>query len=137
MANFRLNCDAAVYATLNVTALTNLATGGVHNTIAPAGTIAPWVIFQMQSKVDTHSFNGRFANSLYTVKAVVDMVWPKEAEDIDTQIDTLLEDASLSITGYTLVLCRRESDITFQDVAQPGKTFQHVGGLYRIIADQS
>ncbi len=136
MANLRLNLDKAVYAKLNVTAVTNVATGGVFNTLAPKGTTAPYVIFQAMSKVDEHSFNGRFANAVYMAKAVSKQPWPKEALDVDTQIDTALEDASLSITGYTHLLCRRESDIYLVE-DDAGVVWHHIGGLYRILADET
>lgn len=136
MANLRVNLDKAVYDKLNVTAVTNVATGGVFNTLAPQGTAPPYVLFQAMTKMDEHSFNGRFGNALYMVKAVSRSPWPKEALDIDTQIDTALEDASLSITGYTALLCRRESDIYLTEDAG-GVIWTHSGGLYRIMADQT
>tara|TARA_Y100000310_G_scaffold126272_3_gene125052 strand:+ start:9152 stop:9562 length:411 start_codon:yes stop_codon:yes gene_type:complete len=136
MANFRLNADKAIFDVLNVEALHDLAAGGVFNTIAPQGTALPFVVYQFISKVDTHSFDGRYADSMYLVKAIADSPWPKPAEDIDTQIDTLMEDAALSITGFNLLYCRRESDFWFPE-DRSGKTLTHVGGTYRIMADQT
>jgi hypothetical protein len=136
MANFRLNADKAVFETLNVEALHDLAPGGVFNTIAPQGTGTPYVVFKFVSKVDEHSFNGRFADAVYAVKVVTDRPWPKDAEDVDTQIDTLMEDAALSITGFSTIYCRRESDFDLTE-EMGGKFFTHVGGLYRIMADQA
>jgi len=51
-------------------------------------------------------------------------------------VDSVLQDASLSITGHTLLFCRREEDIYLAE-DQGGVIYQHVGGLYRIRADQS
>ena len=136
MANARLNLDKAIFEKLNVSAVTNVATGGVYNTLAPKPATAPYVIFQAMSKLDEHSFNGRFVNAVYMVKAVSRNPWPKEAMDVDTQIDTALEDASLSITGYAHLLCRRESDIYLVE-EEAGVIWHHIGGLYRIMADQS
>ena len=136
MANLRPNLDEAIYKKLDVTALLNAATGGVFNTMAPPGAKPPYVIYQMLSKVDEHSFNGRFGNALYMVKAVSRSAWPKEAATVDTQIDTALEDASLTITGYTPLVCRREQDISYIE-ERSGEVFHHVGGVYRIMADQT
>ena len=136
MANARLNLDKAVYDKLNVQAVTNVATGGVYNGLAPKGASAPYVIFQAMSKVDEHTFSGRFANAVYMVKAVSRNPWPKEAMDVDTQVDTALEDASLSVSGYSALLCRRESDVYMVE-DDAGVIWHHVGGLYRIIADQT
>ena len=113
-----------------------VATGGVYNTQARKNTKPPYVIFQIMSKLDEHSFNGRYANSLYMVKAVSQSEWPKEALDVDTEIDTVMEDASLTVTGFSPLLCRRESDFVMAETVN-GQSWQHAGGVYRIIADQS
>ncbi len=137
MANFRLNADKAVFDTLNVQAMLNLAIGGVYNAQAPQQVKPPFVVFQMLSKEDENSFNGRYANALYMVKAVSKSPWPKEAMDVDTQIDTLMEDATLTITGYTALHCRRERDLALVEEVDAGETYQHVGGIYRVKADQT
>ena len=54
MANLRVNLDTAVYAVLNVASVTNEATGGVYNTMAPDGVEPPFVVFQAMSKVDDY-----------------------------------------------------------------------------------
>ena len=115
MANLRVNLDTAVFNVLNVASVLNEATGGVFNGIAPQGTTPPYVVFQAMSKVDD---------------------WPKSAGDIDTQVDSVMQDASLSVTGHSLLWCRREEDIYLAE-DQQGVIYQHIGGLYRIRADQS
>lgn len=137
MANLRPNLDAALFIVLNVQSLTNLAEGGVFNTLAPQGTKPPYVVFQAMSKVDDYwAYTQRGGDALYMVKAITQIAWPKDSADIDTQIDILLQDVTLSIAGYTQLLCRRESDIyLMEDVG--GEVYQHQGGIYRIIADQT
>ena len=137
MANLRVNLDTAIYSVLNVAAVTNEATGGVFNSIAPEGTEPPYVVFAAMSKVDDYfAYTGRGGSAVYMVKAIDRSPWPKGAGDIDTQIDSVMQDASLSITGHSLLSCRRESDIYLID-DQAGVIYQHIGGLYRINADQS
>ena len=137
MANLRVNLDTAIFNTLNVAAVTNEATGGVFNGLAPQGIEPPFVVFQAMSKVDDYfAFTGRGGSAVYMVKAVDRSIWPKSAGEIDTQIDSVMQDASLSITGYALLTCRRESDIYLVE-DQAGVVYQHIGGLYRILADQS
>lgn len=136
MANARLQVDKALIAALNVAAVLEVAPGGVHNSVAPQGTATPFVVFQAMSKEDAHTFNGRFANMVYMVKAVSKNTWPKQAMDVDTLVDTTLEDAALTISGFNQLLCRRQSDIYFTE-EHGGDVWQHIGGLYRIIADQS
>jgi hypothetical protein len=132
-----VNLDTAIYSVLNVEAVTNEATGGVFNGIAPQGTEPPFVVFQAMSKVDDYfSYTGRGGAAIYMIKAIDRSIWPKTAGDIDTQIDSVMQDASLSITGHTLLMCRRESDLYLVE-DQAGMVYQHIGGLYRIIADQS
>jgi len=137
MANLRVNLDTAVYDILNVAAVTNEATGGVFNGVAPQGTEPPFVVFQAMSKTDDYfAYTGRGGAAIYMVKAIDRSPWPKAAGDIDTQIDSVMQDASLSITGHSLLSCRREEDIYLvEDLA--GVIYQHIGGLYRILADQS
>ena len=138
MANLRVNLDTAIYSVLNVAAVTNEATGGVFNGIAPMNIDPPYVVFQAMSKIDDYwSYsNGRGAEATYMIKAITRSPCPKTAGDIDTQIDSVMQDASLSISGFSLLSCRRESDIYLTE-DQSGVTYQHVGGLYQIIADQS
>jgi len=137
MANLRVNLDTAIYAVLNVEAVTNEATGGIFNGVAPQGTEPPFVVFQAMSKVDDYyAYSERGGAAVYMVKAIDRSIWPKAAGDIDTQIDSVMQDASLSITGYTLISCRREEDIYLAEDTG-GVTYQHVGGLYRILADQT
>lgn len=137
MANLRVNLDTAVYAVLNVASVTNEATGGVFNSIAPQSIEPPFVIFQAMSKVDDYfSYTGRGGSAVYMVKAISRNRWPKEAGDIDTQIDSVMQNASLSITGHSLLSCRREEDIYLVE-DDDGVIYNHIGGLYRIVADQS
>jgi hypothetical protein len=137
MANLRVNLDTAVFDVLNVAAVTNEATGGVFNGVAPQGTEPPFVVFQAMSKVDDYfAYTKRGAEAIYMVKAIARSPWPKVAGDIDTQIDSVMQDASLSITGHSQISCRREEDIYLVE-DQDGVIYQHIGGLYRIIADQT
>ena len=136
MANLRPELDTAIFSVLNVASLVDLATGGVYSVVAPAGTEPPYVIFQPQSKIDDYwAFTKRGGEALYMVKAVSRSPWPMEASTIDTEVDTLLQDATLSISGYTHLHCRRESDIDVP-VTEGDVVYQQIGGLYRIIADE-
>jgi len=137
MANLRVNLDTAIFSTLNVASVTNEATGGVFNSVAPQGAEPPFVVFQAMSKTDDYfAYTGRGAEAVYMVKTIAQSPWPKSAGDIDTQVDSVMQDASLSITGFSLLSCRREEDIYLVE-DQEGVIYQHVGGLYRIVADQT
>ena len=135
MANARLQVEKALYTTLNVDGVLSVAPGGVHNGVAVKGSVPPWVTFQLIEKTDIHTFDLRGANMLYLVKAVSDQPWPKVAMDVDTLIDSTLEDAALFALGYKLLCCRRESAF-FKVEESGGKIWQHIGGTYRIIVDE-
>ncbi|MAH47029.1 hypothetical protein CMI37_14475 [Candidatus Pacearchaeota archaeon] len=137
MANFRDVVEDAIYSTLNVQSVLDKATGGVWNTQVPNEQEPPWVVFQAMSKVDDDpTFTIRGVNALYMVKAVSDSPYPKEASAIDTLVDAVLRNASLSITGFSLLWCRRESDIYLTE-DRGGEFWTSTGGLYRIVADES
>lgn len=136
MASISTPLDTAIFTVLNVQTLHTVAPGGVHNGVAPKGTKAPFVVFQGMPAMHDYTFSKRFVDVLYQVKAISESPWPKEASDIDTVIDTILQDASLTITGYSALCCRREQDIKYPEEVN-GKQFFHVGGIYRVMADQS
>lgn len=136
MANARAALDSALYAHLNVHQVLNAVPGGVHNTEAPAGTAYPLVIYQAMSKVDEHTFDGRFARAVYLVKVTARAAWPKAAVQAYAEVHTVLQDAALSVTGYTLLQCRRQSTFALEE-QDGGELYQHVGGLYLIQADEA
>ena len=136
MANLRLNLDTALYAALNVAAVIAQATGGVWNSLAPRSANPPYVIFQAASKVEEYRFDGRGMTARYIVKAVSREPWRKLASTVDTQIDAALQDATLTITGFTQLLCRRETDFYLAEERE-GELWQHVGGVYQIMVDQT
>jgi hypothetical protein len=137
VANLIAALDAALFTALNIAAVNNVATGGVYSRRAPQGTVSPYLIYNLQSKVDDYwAYTKRGGQALYLVKAVSKALWPKEAQDIDTQIDTALQDATLTITGFSQIYCRREANLEFPEEVD-GVIYQHVGGIYRIIADES
>lgn len=138
MANLRAELDIALFPVLNVAAITNLATGGVHNTQALPDSDFPYVIYQYISKIDVYAtYTIRSGEAIYMVKALSDKPWPKEALDIDTQIDAALQDANLSISGFTQLRCRRENDMPSLIEDLGGKTIHQIGGIYRITADET
>ena len=136
MANLRVNLDKGLYDALNVAAVIAEAKGGIWNSLAPKSAKPPYIVFQASSKIDDYRFNGRGATARYIVKAVSHSPWPKEAATIDTQIDVALQDAALTIAGFSQLLCRRDGDFYFTEIDM-GEVWQHMGGIYQIMVDQS
>ena len=137
MANFRDEVEKAIYDTLNVSSVLDEATGGIWNTHVPPNVKPPCVVFQHISKLDDYpSFTIRGVGALYQIKVVSDSPWPKAAIAIDTLIDSVMQDASLSMSSYSLLWCRRESDINLPE-ERGSEMWSGVGGLWSIIADET
>jgi hypothetical protein len=123
--------ETAFYTKLNVSAITTLATSGVHNKLAPAGTPLPYVIFQQQGGGDENATPTRSRMPLYVVKAIASS--QSAATAIDSAIDALLNNGSLlSISGWTTYWLMREQDVNYIEVTAQGVPIYHIGGIYRL-----
>lgn len=120
--------ETGLYTKLNVSAITTLATGGVWNKLAPQGTALPYVIFQWQGGGDRNVTPSRERDLVYTVKAVA--ADAAAAEAIDAEIDTLLHGGTLTVSGWTNFLSRREGDVNYSE-SPAGASVYHVGAMYR------
>lgn len=138
MANARPNLDTTLHDLLNVSALLAKATGGVHNSLAPGHVSPPYCIYQAVSNINARTLGKRYSNLTYLVKGVSRAAWPMEAAEIDTEIDTLLEAATLTVSGFTFVtgMCIREEDFYFVEEDE-GQVWTHQGGLYRIELEEN
>ena len=132
MTNPTAALETGIYNKLNVSAVTNLATGGVHNKIAPQGTALPYVIFQWQGGGDLNETPRRTRGPVYTVKAIAES--QDTAEAIDEQIDILMHYQTLTVTGWVNYMTRREGDVNYQETPMGTPVF-HIGGMYRIWID--
>jgi len=131
-------CDKGLFTALNVSAVTSLATGGVHNWIAPEETAPPFVVFNFVDNVDSsRSFSPteKYHTVRYLVKAVTDDGWPKPGQDIQSQIINLLDRATLSIENHTFLYCEKVRDVIFSEHVGRERWF-HVGAFYDIWADE-
>lgn len=102
---------------------------GVYNTLGPQGSAVPYIVFQQAAGSDEYTFNTRSESLDYIVKAVSNRTYPgAQAYPIYGGAHDALQDASLSVSGYTVLRCRRMSRFEYRD--QDG--YWHVGGTYRI-----
>jgi hypothetical protein len=117
------------------TALTALLSGtaAVYEMQGPRGGTAPYVIYQKQAGSSAYTLaSGKATDShVFLVKAVTDEPSAKVAGDIREQIDLLLDRGTLTITGGTALLCRREVDVEYHEISE-GRRINHVGATYRI-----
>lgn len=133
--------EKALYAKLSAaSALTSLLSGGsasIYSPAAPQGASAPYVVFSKQANTPHYTNTGvAYEDALYQVKGIVQSPSGAAAGTIASAIDTALNMQALSITGYTHLLCRRESDVDYPEHVE-GQTWQHRGAMYRIWADPS
>lgn len=102
----------------------------VYNTMATQQGAPPYIIFQLQTGLDGYAFAGDREESFdYLVKTVSLKTYPsQEANPIFATADNALQDAPLSVAGYSVLRVRRTSRVRYRD--QQG--YWHVGALFRI-----
>jgi hypothetical protein len=132
----------AIYGKLaGDTTLTNLlgtpATGyskSIYHQQAPEGAHFPYVVFSKSSGVPTEAFGAPSAleTDVWLIKAIDRATSTDTAEAIQARIQALLNDASLSISGSTLLYLRRQSDVEYPEV-RDGVMFAHAGALWRLV----
>jgi len=116
--------------------LRSLLPDGVYFSEAPAGLTAFCVVSTVTGE-DEHVFGGRaIERPLYIVKAVVKAKASGNAVAAGDRIDALLQDGTLSITGYNFMDCVREEPIEDVEVDDLDSSirWQHNGGFYRVQA---
>lgn len=101
---------------------------------APAGAAYPLIVFQKQAGNPTEAFGvpSAFEREIWLVKAIDESASADNAEAAAARITVLLNDASLSISGSTLLYIRRESDVEYPEVTD-GVQYRHVGSLFRVV----
>lgn len=106
----------------------------IYHNQAPAGAAYPYVVFFKQAGNPTEAFGDPSAleTDVWEIKAVDRSTSADVAEAIDERITILLNDATLSISGATLLYLRRQSDVQFPEL-QDGVTYVHVGASYRLV----
>lgn len=133
--------SVAVYNALTgSTALTTLLAGGtasqsVFQDLAPEGATAPYVVYQTQSPSMPQYVFSRVAyeNTIYAVRGVTQGPSKAAGGTIAAKIDAALNDATLTVSGYTFLKCRRLQDIDYGEIVA-GVRVSHIGGAYRVWA---
>lgn len=136
----------AIYGKLAAdTTLTNLlgtpAPGynqSIYHYDAPQTAGYPLIVFSKSSGVATGAMGAAsvFDTDIWLIKAVDQSMTADTAEAIQERVKTLLNDASLSISGGSLLYLRRESDIEFLEV-EDGVSYRHAGSMFRVIVAPS
>lgn len=100
---------------------------------APAKAQYPYVIFNKQAGTPRYAIGARaYDNEIWLIKAVDRSDTADTADNIASRLDVLLTDSTLSISGKTQLLLRRESDVDYPETAD-GVTYRHAGSTFRLI----
>lgn len=134
----------ALYAVLNgdATLLALLPSGGVYDDV-PVNTLAPFVAFGewTENAEDTlESDNaGIGSDCTITIHAYTDenVTGGKysSVQAIASRVKVLLHDATLTITGWSSVLCLFEGSVTMRDTDDHDRPKRHCISTYRIVAE--
>lgn len=105
---------------------------------APEKAGFPYVIFNKQSGVPTDTFTdaGAFETDVWLVKGIdrgqERLPSADNVEQIQQRLIDLLNDAPLSISGNSLMMLRRQSDVDYVEVSGE-ETYRHSGSLFRVM----
>ena len=106
-------------------------TASVYDMVPPSGATFPYVVFGYSGGGYENITPVRYKNFLYFVKAV-SKTSSKNAGEIDAEIDALLHDTTLTVTGWTNFSIAREDDLDYTEFDREGRSIWHVGGVYRV-----
>ena len=114
-------------------------TGWSHNIFhdeAPQDAQFPFVIFSRSSGVPTEAMGdpSAYETEIWMIKAVDRTSSADNVEAIAARVQTLLNDAALTISGATCLFLRRQSDVDYSEVAD-GISYRHSGSLFRLLSD--
>jgi len=127
--------DNALIAKLGADAtLLAICTNGVYWDEAPPG-MTKFVIVSMVDELDEAQFGGRaYEDGLYLVKAVALSTAGANIQAAAARIDALLEDSTLTVSGYSHMVMHRESRVRLTEVddIDPSIRWLHRGGMYRV-----
>ena len=103
---------------------------------APDEAQFPFVVFHKQSGIPTETFADPSAieSDVWMVKGVDRNTTADTSEAIQARLQTLLNDAPLTISGSVLLYLRRQSDVDYPETVD-GVQYKHAGSLYRLVTD--
>lgn len=127
--------DEALYTKINGdTDLLAAGMTGVHRLGGvPRGAKCPYVVFGLYAPgTDSYTLGGWAGlAALYVVKAVGLGLSAEVVQGMADRLHSILTNATLTVSGRTLLVCRREREIEYAEQVS-GNVYQHAGGVYRI-----
>ena len=124
---------SALYAKLIAGTALTAEIGGtrIYLEQPPQSGTLPYVLVSRVTGSDMYGSPRRVRRYIYAVKAVTidDLT---KAEDIDDELDTMLYDSTLTVTGWGTYWLRRNTDIAYQEAGEGGVVYHHRGALYEL-----
>ena len=110
-----------------------VAVDNVHRNKVPDDQPLPGIVYMSPPGEDDYTLTRRASTKyLYTIKVVTEGYDAEElAGRIAARIDAMVNDAALVVVGYTLMNCRRTTDISYGETVGD-QAFYHAGGTYEI-----
>lgn len=127
--------DAALSAKLLADgALAALMPDGIWFDIATHGATR-FVIVSQLAHEDAYMFEGvAWERFLYLVKAVAKSSTGADVKAAAARIHTLLQDGTLTVTGYELMVMQRTERVRYTEVDEDtDERWQHRGGQYEVL----
>lgn len=104
----------------------------IYHQIAPVRAGMPYIVVSKSSGVPTRRYGAdAYATEVWLVKAVDKGPKAGNAEAIQARIETVLNDATLTINGQPSLDLHKQSDVDYPEVVGPD-VYRHAGGLYRL-----
>lgn len=118
--------------------LAGLVGNRIYSYVAPAGATFPLIVYAYQGGNDLAEVGNLriFNTGLYQVKAVGQGLSMAAIAPIAHRIDTVLHRASGSVVGGSILACVREQPLSYAEHSG-GVRYNHLGGLYRILVQES
>ncbi len=124
--------DAAIYTALGGTH-TNAGTA-IFLQVAPDNYPLPYVIWSYVNEGDRNETSHRLKDVVLFIRAYASTA--AAAKTIDAQIDGLLHNKVLTVTGWTNFMTRRENGYALEETDSAGKKTWGRGADYRFWCDK-
>ena len=109
----------------------------IYERNGPQEAVFPFVVYFKSSGEPQWAFgpNSHCDEEMWTIKAIDRADSSFKATQIADHIDFIMHDAELSISGNSLLYCRRDSDVDYAET-EPGNTIHHVGAIYLLYREE-
>jgi len=117
------NLTTAIWGRLAGSALSAHIANRLYKGQAPEGTTYPYAVYMVVTDVPDHDFSNDFENVIVQFSLFSTASGTTEVENMYTDLNTLYDEKSFSITGSTLVWMRRSSaNFVVEDHTTPSGT---------------